>query len=226
MEEKIILYASNYAPLRKLSPERKAVLFDSVFRYALGEELPEMDEITELAWGFLQNALDHTRDKIEEIRQKRSEAGKRHKGNQYGTNGTSVPSVEQTEQDGTNGTINITKHNITERNVTEHNITATGQNKNLPDYVARTEDVTELADRYIASQAFEAFAVANNVTRPRAEQLLKRFVLHLQSTDDTSKTWRDFCSHFASWARYELPRLNEETARPAIPSAFLNPEPL
>lgn len=220
MEEKIILYASNYAPLRKLSPERKAVLFDSVFRYALGEELPEMDEITELAWGFLQNALDHTRDKIEEIRQKRSEAGKRHKGNQYGTNGTSVPSVEQTEQGRTNGTINITKHNITEHNVTEHN-------KTMPPYVSTpAEDVQALADRYEQSQAFNAFCVANNLIGKRGKEALRRFVLHLQSTDETQKTWRDFCTHFASWARYELPRMREEQSRPSVPNPFKNLEPL
>ena len=102
-----ILYMDNYEPLRPLSYEQKGRLLDAIFLYTLGEELPQMDAVTRMAFEFIRTHLDAAADKYEDVRRKRAEAGKRHKGNQYtlnGTNGTSVPNLEQMEQDGTNGT--------------------------------------------------------------------------------------------------------------------------
>lgn len=232
MNKTIVLYANNFDPLKSLTLEQKGRLFDALFLYSLEEPLPDMDPLTEMAWSFLKINIDHAREAYEEMRQRRSNAGKKGMASRWHNNDNNVINDIADYNKDNNDMQPITSYNndnLKEKKIKENKRKEEKgkENKgNLPDYVARTEDVTELADRYIASQAFKAFAVANNITRPRAEQLLKRFVLHLQSTDDTAKTWRDFCSHFASWARYELPRLNEETARPAIPSAFLNPEPL
>jgi len=53
---------------------------------------------------FIKNQLDIDMKKWDEIKQKRSDAGKKHKGNQYSKNGTSVPFVpKKVEQNGTNG---------------------------------------------------------------------------------------------------------------------------
>ena len=70
-------YTDNYEPIRDLSLEQKGRLLDAAFLYTLGEPLPEMDPVTSMAWGFIKSHIDGARDKYEEIRQKRSEAGKK-----------------------------------------------------------------------------------------------------------------------------------------------------
>ena len=51
-----------------------------------------------LAFSFAKATLDKDAERYEETKKKRSDAGKKHKGNQYTRkNGTSVPKMEQME---------------------------------------------------------------------------------------------------------------------------------
>ena len=73
-------------------------VYDAIMEYGLSGTLTELKATAGLAFAILKNDIDADNHRAETIRRKRSEAGKRHKGNQYsilleqnGTNGTSVP---------------------------------------------------------------------------------------------------------------------------------------
>ena len=114
MKKSFVLYTDKCAfindPTMAVSDEEAGRIFKAIIAYHQGIEIPQ-DRGTKMIMktSFIP---DFERDaaKYEEIRKKRSEAGKNHRGNQY-SNGTSVPNSEQVgtkwnklEQNGTNGT--------------------------------------------------------------------------------------------------------------------------
>ena len=108
MKDSFVLHVSQYRAIgNRLSLEQKGRLLDCLFMYVIGDNINvDDDPMLAIVWAFFKQQLDIDIDKYEQIKKKRSEAGKRHKGNQYTnkTNGTSVPSVKQ---NGTNGTDNV-----------------------------------------------------------------------------------------------------------------------
>ena len=100
-----LVYFDTQSQVEMLTDEEAGLLFKSLFRYGLTGEVLDTDNRTlAFAFSMFQSSLDRNNEKYDRIVEKRREAGKRHKGNQYtrnGTNGTSVPTMEQ---NGTNGT--------------------------------------------------------------------------------------------------------------------------
>lgn len=103
-----VLYTDLLEIVEVLSNEQAGLLFKTVLRY-VNDLNPEIPKEIQLAFIPIKQSLKRDLEKWEDIKIKRSEAGKKHKGNQYtleqdGTNGTSVPTMEQ---NGTNGTDNV-----------------------------------------------------------------------------------------------------------------------
>ena len=100
-----LVYFDTQSQVEMLTDEEAGLLFKSLFRYGMTGEVLDTDNRTlAFAFSMFQSSLDRNNEKYDRIVEKRREAGKRHKGNQYtrnGTNGTSVPTMEQ---NGTNGT--------------------------------------------------------------------------------------------------------------------------
>ena len=101
MKNSFIIYNSFYEPLKNLSNEQLGKLFRAIFDYTIDGKVTEDNEIL-IAFMFIKNQLDMDNEKYQDIKQKRSEAGKKHKGNQY----TKGNKMEQMEQNGTNGSDN------------------------------------------------------------------------------------------------------------------------
>ena len=82
--------------LNCLPPQVRLEVYDVIIEYGLSGTLVELKAIAGVAFNIIKNGIDNDRHRAESIRKKRSEAGKKHKGNQHtlkiGTNGTSVPS--------------------------------------------------------------------------------------------------------------------------------------
>ena len=106
MERKAItFYREWYDSLQELDTDERLAAYEAIFRYAF-EGIEPTDKLIRIATKLIIAEIDSEDERMEVIRQKRSEAGKKHKGNQY-SNGTNVPTVEQMEQvfqNGTNGT--------------------------------------------------------------------------------------------------------------------------
>lgn len=109
-KKSFILYLDQKGLFEKLTNEQAGVLIKHIFSY-VSDENPEADFITELAFESIKNQLKRDLKKFEEVKTKRSEAGKRSaelralkKIQQNSTNSTSVKSVQQSS---TNSTVNV-----------------------------------------------------------------------------------------------------------------------
>ena len=95
-----------YNILRDYPAEVRLEVYDAMMEYVATGILADLKPMAKMAFAFIKKEIDANIEKYNETCRKRSEAGKKHKGNQYGTNGTSVPKVEQMEQVFQNGTDN------------------------------------------------------------------------------------------------------------------------
>lgn len=129
-KDSFILYNSFYEPIKELNDEQLGKLFRAIFNYTMNGEITKDQEIM-IAFMFIKNQIDLDTKKYEDIKKKRSEAGKKHKGNQY-TNGTDWNKMEQMNQNGTNGSDNdnVNVNDNDNVNVLYNNINSSSNNKN------------------------------------------------------------------------------------------------
>lgn len=118
-----------YNILRDYPAEVRLEVYDAMMEYVATGILVNLKPMAKMAFAFIKKEIDANIEKYSEMCKKRSEAGKKHKGNQYskngtnGTNGTNVPKwnkMEQMEQDGTNGTDNdiiINNNNLNKKTI-------------------------------------------------------------------------------------------------------------
>lgn len=111
--ESFIFHKDWYNAISQLDKDLRLELYDAIMRKALYNEPPLLSPMGNLAMSFIEPQIERDFDKWLDIREKRSNAGKSHKGNQYSTleqtehkqtNGTNVPSLEQ---NGTNGSVSV-----------------------------------------------------------------------------------------------------------------------
>lgn len=76
MKNSFVLYAEYAKHISILSMEQRGVLFTAIMAYSAGEELPEMDGMTQIAFSFIKEQLDRDKERYEATCKKRSEAGK------------------------------------------------------------------------------------------------------------------------------------------------------
>ena len=76
MKNSFVLYTEYAKHLSLLSMEQRGVLFTAIMAYETGEELPEMDGITQMAFSFISEQLSRDKDKYETTCKRRSEAGR------------------------------------------------------------------------------------------------------------------------------------------------------
>ena len=82
MKDSFVLHVSQYRAIgNRLSLEQKGRLLDCLFMYVIGDNINvDDDPMLAIVWAFFKQQLDIDIDKYEQIKKKRSEAGK--KGNQ------------------------------------------------------------------------------------------------------------------------------------------------
>ena len=81
-----------------LPDEVRLEIYEAIIEYGTTGKSSDLKPMAMLAFNFAKATLDRDVERYEEVKKKRSDAGKKHKGNQY-TN-----KMEQMEQNGTNGT--------------------------------------------------------------------------------------------------------------------------
>ncbi len=113
MKDSFIIYNSFYEPIKTLKNEQLGKLLRAIFDYTIDGKITQEPDIL-IAFMFIKNQLDLDADKWQDIKQKRSEAGKKHKGNQYTKNGTKWNKMEQ---NGTNGSVNVNENENVNENV-------------------------------------------------------------------------------------------------------------
>ena len=86
MKNSFVLYTSYSEHLQLLNREQRGDLFSAIMAYATGEDLPDMDGITKMAFSFIKTDMDRDQAKYERTCEARREAGKaggRPKANAY-----------------------------------------------------------------------------------------------------------------------------------------------
>ena len=153
MKDSFIFYLSQYQAIACLTNEQLGRLFRTIFEMKLGNEVIIDDDIR-IAFNFINNQLNIDADKWEEEKNKRSEAGKKHTGNQY----TRIKEMEQMEQcsnrsklngtNGTNGTVNV-NDNVNENvNVNDIYIAPSEQSSSGDDTAKANNDVKHKFGEY------------------------------------------------------------------------------
>lgn len=122
-KKSFILYNDQKEVIDELNDEQAGKLFKAIYEYNVNQK-ETLTGILKLVFIPFKTSFDRDEEKWEEIIEKRSEAGKKHTGNQYtrkkekeiGTNGTSVPKMEQ---NGTNGTVSVSVNDSVSVNVND-----------------------------------------------------------------------------------------------------------
>lgn len=76
MKNSFVLYTDYLEHIQDMDLEQLGTLFLAIFHYQRGEDLPEMDAETNMAFKFIRFQLDKDNKKYEETTEKRKEAGK------------------------------------------------------------------------------------------------------------------------------------------------------
>ena len=110
MEKKdtVLLHRKHKIAFDKLSDENKGRLIGAILNYCFGdgENLVAEDPELDMAFSMIQGDIDANARHYEAICEKRREAGRNHRGNQYTNKSEQMEQMEHLSQIGTNGTDN------------------------------------------------------------------------------------------------------------------------
>lgn len=95
-----VFYEDWFKMISKQNESVRVKIYDAICMYVFEGKEPA-DPLILMAFELIKEKVERDRGKFERIREKRREAGKRHKGNQYTSR---LEQVEQVFQNGTNGT--------------------------------------------------------------------------------------------------------------------------
>lgn len=76
MRDSFVLYVKYLENIELLNMEQRGILLTALMKYALKDEIPEMDGMTKMAFSFIKSQLDRDFKKYDETCKKRAESGK------------------------------------------------------------------------------------------------------------------------------------------------------
>lgn len=76
MRDSFVLYVKYLENIELLNMEQRGILLTALMKYALKDEIPEMDGMTKMAFSFIKSQLDRDSKKYDETCKKRAESGK------------------------------------------------------------------------------------------------------------------------------------------------------
>ncbi len=187
-KKSFILYLDQKGIFEKLTNEQSGVLIKHIFSY-VSDESPEGDFVTELAFESIKNQLKRDLKKFEEVKTKRSKAGKRSaelralkKNEQTLTNPTSV------ENDSTNSTsVKCVQQTSTNPTVTVNDTDTVINNKLFNSKILKDNSYIEVT------------AMQTKTNKETIEKYIKIFEAHLIRTQEQKKTLKDYKTHFTNW---------------------------
>ena len=77
MKESFIVFTSYMKNISRLNMEQRGVLLTAMMCYQLGDDLPEMDAITDLAFSFIKDDMDYNNVKYDEMCERNRINGKK-----------------------------------------------------------------------------------------------------------------------------------------------------
>lgn len=151
-KKSFIMYLDYKEQLEDLSDKELGTLIRAIFQYIEDETEPSFKGKLRIAFKFIRSTLDRDSQKWEDIKKKRSEAGKRHTGNQY-----TRQKMEQMEQNGTNGSVSVNDSVNVNDNVSVSVINNNDDNSTL---ALDTPTLTQISD-YCFEKGYDGFDYEN-----------------------------------------------------------------
>lgn len=105
-KKSFILYNDQKEIIDELNDEEAGKLLKAIYEYNVNQKITLTGSL-KLIFILFKTSFDRDGKKWNEISEKRSEAGKKHTGNQYTRNKEKIENLEQMEQNGTNGSVNV-----------------------------------------------------------------------------------------------------------------------
>lgn len=76
-KKSFILYLDFWNVVKMLNVEQRGILFTAIYAHEQGDELPDMDDLTMMAYTIIKTTLERDGEKYERIKANRSKAGKK-----------------------------------------------------------------------------------------------------------------------------------------------------
>lgn len=201
-KKSFVLYADLIGRVEHLTNEEKGVLFQHLLDYVNDLNPVLEDRILIGVWKPIEQQLKRDLKKFEQVKAKRSDAGKRSaelralkKDKQNLTKSTSVESVKQTL---TNPTVNDNVNVNVNDNVNE--IKDKSFTINNKKFVLMVDN---------DKQFKETLAMQKKIGISWVNKKLPEFELHCTTTKKQHSNYRQFASHFNYWLNDNLPVKNE-----------------
>lgn len=77
MKSSFVMYTEYAEQIELLSMEQRGLLFTAIMAYAAGNDMPEMDAVTAMAFSFIRSRMDADNEKYQKTCEARREAGKK-----------------------------------------------------------------------------------------------------------------------------------------------------
>ena len=120
MEQKksFVMYIDYWKHIKLLTMEQRGILLSAIMQPVAGDEVMELDGVTQMAFSFITEQIDRDADKYQKTIEKRKEAGKlggRPKAKK--ANGFSEKQTKAKKADNDNVTVNVTDNDIKKESV-------------------------------------------------------------------------------------------------------------
>lgn len=110
-KDTFVFYKDWLDAIDSLAKESQLQMYRAIARYAIYGEIPKEEKVL-IIFKFLKGTIDRDQEKYASTRANRSEAGKRHTGNQYTRAKEKMEQMEQVSQNGTDGTSGTDNVNV------------------------------------------------------------------------------------------------------------------
>jgi uncharacterized protein YdaU (DUF1376 family) len=193
-KKSFVLYADLLKSIDHLTNEEKGILFNHLLEYVNDKNPILQDRLILTAWKPIELQLKRDLIKFVEVKEKRSDAGKRSAElkalksfQQTSTNSTSVKSVEQSS---TNSTVNV---NVNDNviNIKEDYLKKSNQSKE--DLRNSYTMIIDLAKIYKSSEHY-------------VKQKLEEFIVNQDLAEELDRPLKELRKHFANWLKSNPPQ--------------------
>ena len=201
-KKSFILYCDLINNIDHLTNEEKGILFNHLLEYVNDKNPVLTDRLILTAWKPIERQLKRDLKKFDEVKSKRSEAGKRSaelralkKRQQSSTNPTSVKSVQHSS---TNSTVNDNDNdNVNDNDNEIKDKSFTINNKSFLDRVKKDQ------------QYLETLAMQNKISVILVLNKLNDFETNLITTKKQHQNYKEFAIHFSYWLNKNKPQPNK-----------------
>lgn len=204
-KKSFVLYADNYGLIKQLPDDVAGRLLKHIFAYVNDENPVSDDLLLNIAFEPIKMALKRDLKKYEQIKEKRSLAGKKsaEQRQQNSTNPTHVDFVQQTS---TNPTVSDSDNVSVIDSVSDSDNVLSKDNIIIPEIEnfgsVAIEDFNFLHSKILKFESpswLESVAMQQKITIEEIQNKIDEFVLFLSTTETQHKSKKAFLEHFINW---------------------------